>query len=454
MRHVQQNKAKIEAFNSLSETTALWIRDYCQKVLPMKFRESQSSYFGKKGMTLHADVFLMRENGTVRKQTYFTAAYRCDQDVKDTLSIADYVLKKFTNDFPRVNELFGKCDNASCYHGNPYPELLYQIAKANELTLKRLDYNEPQKGKDQCDRDAALARNALRKYVEEGNDIINASDIVSALTQSSIKDACVAEVEFDNTSCIIQGDSLPKIHSLHSFEFSEKGFKAWRYFGIGSGEFFHYSSKWKFVSNVQEKQPFTKCFYPSFKTNVTKKLVPRKDRNLCTEVFCTEKSCIETFETFEQLRQHLLNGMHRIPKANTSYDHVKMSFANRLLTSSSSHAIQTSTPSRDNRYSNGDQLHDFSDQGWALPKRSNFRFNQVQKNFLFQLFSDGEITGKKHSPEEVHLSMRGALSTDQYCSVKQIRSLYSRWSREVKSTSLEKLKDKVFKSKKFNFLYI
>lgn len=40
--------------------SALWIRDYCQNVLPMRFRESQSSYFGKKGMSLHADVFLMK----------------------------------------------------------------------------------------------------------------------------------------------------------------------------------------------------------------------------------------------------------------------------------------------------------------------------------------------------------------------------------------------------------
>ena len=48
IRHVQQNKAKTNVFDLLIETTGLWIRDYCQKVLPMEFRESQSSYFGKK----------------------------------------------------------------------------------------------------------------------------------------------------------------------------------------------------------------------------------------------------------------------------------------------------------------------------------------------------------------------------------------------------------------------
>ena len=34
--------------------------------------------------------------------------------------------------------------------------------------------NEPQKGKDQCDRDSDPARNALRRYVDEGNDVTSA----------------------------------------------------------------------------------------------------------------------------------------------------------------------------------------------------------------------------------------------------------------------------------------
>lgn len=60
IRHVQQNKAKVNVLDLINEGTCLWIRDYCQKVLPMQFHESQCSYFGKKGMSLHVDVFLMQ----------------------------------------------------------------------------------------------------------------------------------------------------------------------------------------------------------------------------------------------------------------------------------------------------------------------------------------------------------------------------------------------------------
>ena len=131
-------------------------------------------------MSLHADVFLMKGNAITTK-TYFAKSYRCDQGTKDFLSIADYVLKQFSKDFPSVNELFGECDNAGCCHGNPYPKLLYHISKKNGFFLKRLVYSELQKGKDQCDRDSVLTRNALKTYVEEGNNIINAGDIVNAL---------------------------------------------------------------------------------------------------------------------------------------------------------------------------------------------------------------------------------------------------------------------------------
>ena len=63
-------------------------------------------------MTLYCDVFLLKENGTVKKHTYFTTAHRSDQDTKDSLSLGDYVEKEFSKDFPDVKELYCKSDNA------------------------------------------------------------------------------------------------------------------------------------------------------------------------------------------------------------------------------------------------------------------------------------------------------------------------------------------------------
>ena len=63
-------------------------------------------------------------------------------------------------------------------------------------------------------------------------------------------------------------------------------------------------------------------------------------------------------------------------------------------------------------------------QGWALPIRSNFRFNARQKAFLFKLFENREKTGKKESPEDIHMAMRKSFPTNEYCTVTQIRSLF------------------------------
>ncbi|XP_065675294.1 uncharacterized protein LOC136091546 [Hydra vulgaris] len=41
IRDAQQNMAKIMAFEQLDEETGFWLKDFCQKILPAKFRESQ-----------------------------------------------------------------------------------------------------------------------------------------------------------------------------------------------------------------------------------------------------------------------------------------------------------------------------------------------------------------------------------------------------------------------------
>ena len=49
MKDSQQKKAKFEAFDKLSESAGFWLKDFCQKMIPLKFREGQKEYFGKEG---------------------------------------------------------------------------------------------------------------------------------------------------------------------------------------------------------------------------------------------------------------------------------------------------------------------------------------------------------------------------------------------------------------------
>ena len=140
MWDAQQWKAKNWCYQQLSETCAFWLKDFSQKILPMDYREGQKECFGKKGMSLHVDVFFYKNtNKDVVKFTYFTVVERCDQGLVDVLSISDVVLEEFTQDVPRVNMLFWKSDNANCYHGNFAAEGLYHLCKQHGIQLSRYD---------------------------------------------------------------------------------------------------------------------------------------------------------------------------------------------------------------------------------------------------------------------------------------------------------------------------
>ena len=98
----QQSKAKSYAFHKIDNNSALWLHDFSQKIIPIKYCESQKEYFGKKGMTLHIDVFFYKLNGSIKKKVYMTAATRCDQGMSEMLGIADLVLREFKKEYLHV----------------------------------------------------------------------------------------------------------------------------------------------------------------------------------------------------------------------------------------------------------------------------------------------------------------------------------------------------------------
>ena len=120
MRDAQQMKAKSTANLVLDNNTALWLKDYAQKVLPEKHCEGSKEYFGKKGMSVHIDVLLTKNMllNELVKHVYYTVLYRCEQTLEDTLSITENVLNEFKKDQPEVTKMFMKSDNAGCYHAN------------------------------------------------------------------------------------------------------------------------------------------------------------------------------------------------------------------------------------------------------------------------------------------------------------------------------------------------
>ena len=78
----------------------------------------------------------------------------------------------------------------------------------------------------------------------------------------------------------------------------------------------------------------------------------------------------------------------------------------------------------------------FSTMGWALPVKKKTKFSQKQRTMLFEMFMQGEESGKKVSPEQAHLMLRKKLEPDEYVTSQQIKSLFSRWSQMKQDNTL------------------
>ena len=137
-----------------------------------------------------------------------------------------------------------------------------------------MDYDEPQKGKDQCDREAALAHNAIRKYVDEGNNLISANDIRKALCTSNLINTKVSVVSFNKG--LLTGTKIDKISSYHSYEISESNsITAWRYYNLGQGV------KTKFDGNSDTFESAINVIDPWERCKGQRKYLQKSERTGC-----------------------------------------------------------------------------------------------------------------------------------------------------------------------------
>ena len=57
-------------------------------------------------------------------------------------------------------------------------------------------------------------------------------------------------------------------------------------------------------------------------------------------------------------------------------------------------------------------------------------FNEKQNTILWKYFADGEKNGKQKRPEGVHMVLGKELELQDYLTPQQIKSLFSRWTRD------------------------
>ena len=192
-----------------------------------------------------------------------------------------------------------------------------------------------------------------------------------------------------------------------------------------------YDTRAQFISDFSVKKDFSSL--ASNSTGKRKKKV--KSKSL---LFCLEIECTEVFEDEDTFENHMLKDIHTVAKETSAMDVVKSTFVRMMKVTSADHQIHPSSKvcSLNTTLSVECEtiplMSMIKEQGWALPKRSNFRYNYFQKKILYDIFIDGEKTGKKKSPEEVKKLVRANFATAHYVAdqiiVFKITKTLPRWS--------------------------
>ena len=198
IRSINQEEAKQDALRSADDTSAILIMDWAMKFLQIRYREKQSDWFGERGLSWHISTVIPKNagSGKVELKSYVHIFDSCQQDWYADCSIIENTLKVVKKDHPQITQVSLKSDAAGYYHNNFLLAAVRDAGKRVGLTVMQYDFSELQYGKDVCDRILCPMKSAIRRYCSEGNDVLSAKDMCTALSERPVRSttACTCSV--------------------------------------------------------------------------------------------------------------------------------------------------------------------------------------------------------------------------------------------------------------------
>ena len=116
LRSVKQNSARVELLEKLDESSVLLVQDWAMKYLPRKYRESQTDWFGKRGIPWHVTVATRRERDEMQMLTFVHIFQACSQDSCAVLAVMTDVIRQLKITIPQLKSVYYRQDNAGCCH--------------------------------------------------------------------------------------------------------------------------------------------------------------------------------------------------------------------------------------------------------------------------------------------------------------------------------------------------
>jgi hypothetical protein len=237
LRSVRQDQARVDILGLLDNESVLIVNDWAMKFLPQQYRESQSDWFGKRGISWHISVVFRRLNNELQSQSFIHVIKSCSQDSAAVILIMQHVLKTLEAGNPEITKAFFRQDNAGCYHSASTILACPHIDKTTAIKIARVDFSDPQGGKGSADRLAATCKCRIRAYINEGNNVTTADEMKKALlSHGGIEGVRVAVVPSIDDSSVSLLQKIPGISKLNNFEFKDGDLLAWRAYNVGQGK--------------------------------------------------------------------------------------------------------------------------------------------------------------------------------------------------------------------------
>lgn len=152
------------------------------------------------------------------------------------------------------------------------------------------------------------------------------------------------------------------------------------------------------------------------------------------------------FETSIELEEHMLAGKHMTQEILSSTDVINSVYRHRA-----SNEFEQFRMVPDQATSSTAPAINVFQKGWALPVRRGGRLNVDAKEFIFEKFKEGEVTGKKYSPHQLANLIRNEIdpsnpaqkrfNKEQYLQPHQIKSLLARYSKILAQKSDVKISE-------------
>ena len=117
LRSTNQDDCRLDINKELDETSVLLVLDWDMKYLPRKFRESQTDWYGKRGIPWHIAAATRKVAGGEMEMMSFVHLFEsCNRDSCVVLAILNDVFGELKGKMPQLKSVYLSQDTTGCYH--------------------------------------------------------------------------------------------------------------------------------------------------------------------------------------------------------------------------------------------------------------------------------------------------------------------------------------------------